>query len=315
MDTPPYPIPQNLGELLSLTDATVLTKRSTNELLQAAIDKHLRLVVGAPVGLTIKLLNEASQIVEDPALLRQPNLLVLKPEHCFGLFLSKEVSIRSFAQGISYVPGGLATERIPRLCADVIEPVNMDRSNYEPADPIEIDGTLFATVQPRAASFHRFTSINMPTAWCCVREDSISEVLFTLDKVFVFEHDLYRAKSQIGTSKQNLEKTNRTQQEKAKPVHQNAVNNERKRQEVINLAVYCKIKYPARCKTNRDWAAAIEQKAIEYYETKGAPPLAGRTIERLLGEQKTLIQSLVDKGEIKMPGEVNSQAENSKSPE
>lgn len=315
MDTSPYPIPQNLGELLSLTDATVLTKRSTNELLQAAIDKHLRLVVGAPVGLTIKLLNEASQIVEDPALLRQPNLLVLKPEHCFSLFLSKEVSIRSFARGISYVPGGLATERIPRLCADVIEPVDMDRSNYEPADPIEIDGKLFATVQPRATNFHRSTSSTMQSAWCCVRDESISEVVFTLDKVFVFKHDLFHATSQSATSTENQEKTNPTQPEKANPVHGNTAINEGKRQEVIDLAVYCKIKYPASCKTNRDWSNTIEQRALEYYKTKGAAPLIGRTIERLLGKKKNLIESLVNEGEIKMPDEVKGQAENRKKTE
>lgn len=305
MDTSPYPTPQYLGKLLSLTDASVLTKRSTSDLLQAAVDKHLRLVVGAPIGLTIKLLNEASQIVENPALMREPNLLVLKPEDCFSLFLSKEVSIRSFTQGISYVPGGLATERIPRLCTDVIEPVDMDRSNYELAEPIEIDGKLLATVQPRTVSFHRFTSVNKPTAWCCVRDDSISEVVFTLDKVFAFEHDLFPEKSQIGTSKQD----------KAKPVHKNTVKNETKRQDVIKLAVYCKIKYPTSCKTYRDWTSTIEQKAYEYYKTKGAPPLAPRTIERLLGQHKGLIKSLVDVGEIQMPGEDNSNAENSKLPE
>lgn len=69
-----------------------------------------------------------------------------------------------------------------------------------------------------------------------------------------------------------------------KKPHGNAENHARNREAVLRAAIAVKANSPDLCgKTNRDWAKAIDEKALLFWPD-GEPPLKLETIERLLGE-------------------------------
>lgn len=68
-----------------------------------------------------------------------------------------------------------------------------------------------------------------------------------------------------------------------KKPHGNAENNARNREAVLKAAIAVKANFPDQCKTIRDWATAIDEKARLFWPD-GEPPLKPDTIERLLGD-------------------------------
>ncbi len=72
-----------------------------------------------------------------------------------------------------------------------------------------------------------------------------------------------------------------------KKPHGNAENNARNREAVLKAAIAVKANFPDLCKTNRDWAKAIDEKARLFWP-EGEPPLKLDTIERLIGESLKL---------------------------
>ena len=70
-----------------------------------------------------------------------------------------------------------------------------------------------------------------------------------------------------------------------KKPHGNAENHARNREAVLRAAIAVKEKFPDLCgETNRDWAKAIDEKALLFWPDTGEPPLTLDTIERLLGD-------------------------------
>jgi hypothetical protein len=71
---------------------------------------------------------------------------------------------------------------------------------------------------------------------------------------------------------------------KAGPPHHSAERHATNREAVLKAALYCKEYFPEQCKTYRDWAYTIDQKAPLFWPKTGIPPLSRARIERLLGE-------------------------------
>ena len=72
-----------------------------------------------------------------------------------------------------------------------------------------------------------------------------------------------------------------------KKPHGNAEKHALNREAVLKAAIAVKANFPDLCKTIRDWAKAIDEKARLFWPD-GEPPLKLDTIERLIGESLKL---------------------------
>ncbi|MGI2174013.1 hypothetical protein [Shewanella ulleungensis] len=75
-----------------------------------------------------------------------------------------------------------------------------------------------------------------------------------------------------------------TNQVTQKQPHGNAVRNSKKREEILEFAIYTMKNFPEQCQSATKWAETIDEKARLKWPETGEPPLNRTTIEKLIGK-------------------------------
>jgi hypothetical protein len=128
-----------------------------------------------------------------------------------------------------------------------------------------------------------FREMGFYTPWYAVKQLKKNADRTTIAHLFISHKELERIK-------ENKPQDNATVQhepQEHKPAHGNVEWNAKRRESVLQAAIYCKIHYPEECSNNRLWAEKIETSAMRFWpEGGGELPLSTDMIERLLGQSQ-----------------------------